>query len=218
MNNKCDVCCMTLYETINVGTIKICILCNVIKRCRQCNLRIISGKLEYCHDCWEKTFEVSCILPGKVYLSDFHTSTNYGLLKKHGIEQILTIGKELPQHEHNDFKTMYISLDDAPHERISNYFSSAHAFINQAPTLVHCYAGISRSASLVISYMMKYSNMTFGDALAHCRKIRPRVNPNIGFTMQLMEYGEQLQQCQRSTYSTDLHAMNSGTLDGYTYI
>ncbi len=218
LNDKCDVCSMTFYETINIGRVKICILCNTIKRCKQCNITIVQSNLDYCHECWEKTFEVSCILPDRIYLSDFHTSKNYDLLKKHGIKQILTIGKELPKHDHADFKTMYISLDDAPLEPISAHFNASHEFINQAPTLVHCYAGISRSASLVISYLMKYLNMTFREALTHCRKSRPQVNPNNGFRAQLMEYGGLLDSMSMIQYSNDLHASNSETLASYEYI
>jgi hypothetical protein len=52
--------------------------------------------------------------------------------------------------------------------------------------------GVSRSASIVIAYLMKYQNMTFRDALAYARVCRPRVSPNIGFCRQLKRYGLQL--------------------------
>jgi protein-tyrosine phosphatase len=49
-------------------------------------------------------------------------------------------------------------------------------------------AGVSRSASFVIAYMIREKGMSFDEAIAHVKKIRPCVFPNIGFTKQLQEY------------------------------
>jgi hypothetical protein len=51
--------------------------------------------------------------------------------------------------------------------------------------LVHCWAGISRSASLVIAYLMKQHAVTADEALTRLRKKRPIVDPNDGFMAQL---------------------------------
>lgn len=184
---KCIVCSMSVYETITVDGKNICILCNVINRCEKChNITILSGDpQQWCYPCWDKTCYVSEIIPGKLYLSDYNSSLNYPLLKKYGVQQILTIGKELPKHQTNEFKTMYISLDDAPHENISDHFYTAHDFISKASTLVHCYAGVSRSATLVLAYLILTERHTLRSALEHCRKIRPIVNPNHSFLQQL---------------------------------
>jgi hypothetical protein len=187
---KCIVCSMSFYETIDVDGKNICILCNVVNRCKKCHTTILSGdpQQKWCYSCWDKTCYLSEIIPGKLYLSDYNSSLNYPLLKKHNIQQILTIGKELPPHQTDEFKTMYISLDDAPHENISDHFSTAHDFISKAPTLVHCYAGISRSATLVLAYLILTEGHTLRSALEHCRKVRPIVNPNHGFLQQLSTF------------------------------
>ena len=54
--------------------------------------------------------------------------------------------------------------------------------------LVHCFAGVSRSASVVIAYLMRYHNMTYSQACAHVRDRRPWINPNPGFVNQLKRY------------------------------
>jgi len=51
--------------------------------------------------------------------------------------------------------------------------------------LVHCRAGVSRSASVVIAFLMKHENISFDDALETVRNARPRVHPNRGFRSQL---------------------------------
>lgn len=47
--------------------------------------------------------------------------------------------------------------------------------------LVHCQAGKSRSASVVIYYLMKRYSISFEDAYCHVAKIRPEIGLNTGF-------------------------------------
>ena len=53
--------------------------------------------------------------------------------------------------------------------------------------LVHCQAGISRSASLVLAHLIINRHMTAIDALKWLRARRPCVDPNRGFWRQLEE-------------------------------
>merc|ERR1711941_54430 len=55
--------------------------------------------------------------------------------------------------------------------------------------LVHCAAGVSRSASIVVAYIMREEQTTYLDAVSSVRKIREIVQPNYGFTRQLDWYG-----------------------------
>jgi dual specificity phosphatase 12 len=66
------------------------------------------------------------------------------------------------------------------------YWPEAIAFIKEGinkggGVFVHCYAGVSRSASTVIAYLMAEHNMTFYEAMSFVRKRRHIINPNIGF-------------------------------------
>lgn len=54
--------------------------------------------------------------------------------------------------------------------------------------LVHCMMGMSRSASVVIAYLMRYKRMNFPSALYYVKSKRPIVSPNPGFINQLKEY------------------------------
>lgn len=56
------------------------------------------------------------------------------------------------------------------------------------PVLVHCMAGISRSAAIVIAYLMATEQLDFDAALAKLREKRPIVNPNQGFCAQLRAF------------------------------
>ncbi len=85
---------------------------------------------------------VNEIVPG-VFLSDMHSSYRYDYLQKLGIQQILTVGSELRSHDTPAFETLYIDIEDDTNAEIHHHFERASAFIHQAPTLVHCFMGMS---------------------------------------------------------------------------
>jgi protein-tyrosine phosphatase len=51
--------------------------------------------------------------------------------------------------------------------------------------LVHCAAGVSRSASFVIAYIMKSRKIGFDEAYTFVKSKRPIITPNSGFVKQL---------------------------------
>jgi len=51
--------------------------------------------------------------------------------------------------------------------------------------LVHCSYGISRSASVVIAYLIKSSHKSYDEVLSFVQQQRKIVKPNPGFEQQL---------------------------------
>jgi protein-tyrosine phosphatase len=83
------------------------------------------------------------------------------------------------------------------------YFDQVTDFIEThlrvTNVLVHCMAGISRSVSFVIAYLMKFRGMKYDEALGFIRSRRSVVvsiliqaNPNSGFVTQLKRYRKYL--------------------------
>ena len=58
------------------------------------------------------------------------------------------------------------------------------------PKLLYSAAGISRSSTMVIAYLMTVSTLTAEEALCVVRYCRKIANPNYGFMKQLKEYEE----------------------------
>ena len=55
---------------------------------------------------------------------------------------------------------------------------------------MHCDAGVSRSATVVISFVMKSQKLGARQAYEFVKEKRPCVAPNISFIQQLIDYEE----------------------------
>lgn len=86
-------------------------------------------------------------------------------------------------------------IDDDKDEKISHHFFDVHKIISQAlvdnkNVIVHCAAGMSRSPTLVIAYLMIENRWSYEETINFVKRRRPIVEPNIGFVKQLksLEY------------------------------
>ncbi|XP_034754048.1 dual specificity protein phosphatase 19-like [Etheostoma cragini] len=89
------------------------------------------------------------------------------------------------------YKTLQIL--DLPDTDIPSYVGECSSFIDQAReqdgvVLVHCNAGVSRSSSVVIGYLMLREGLSFDDAYSQVKVARPSIRPNPGFYQQLQGY------------------------------
>ncbi|KAL0038049.1 hypothetical protein WJX79_000323 [Trebouxia sp. C0005] len=105
----------------------------------------------------------------------------------------LKVLQESPEFQHTldkRYKRLHVKLEDADHANLLLHVPSASAFIQSAlygggQVLVHCAAGISRSATVVMAYLMKTEQLTPEEALEAVRQHAPWVDPNPGFKHQL---------------------------------
>jgi hypothetical protein len=87
-----------------------------------------------------------------------------------------------------------IKVDDNVHAKISPYFDKCYEFIHKwsvernKTVLVFCRAGVSRSASVVISWLMGRCLATFDEAYNYVKMRRGKIMPNRGFVSQLKEF------------------------------
>lgn len=109
----------------------------------------------------------------KIFLGDQSGSCNYKLLKQKKITHILVCGINLMKFFPRKFKYYQIYIDDKDYENIGQYFSETNEFIDQAERVfIHCQAGISRSTSIVIAYLIHKLQISYKRAIEMCRKKR----------------------------------------------
>ena len=135
-------------------------------------------------------------ITGHLFLSSAG-AISHNRLHTLGITQIVNCTIEIPSVVMPGVETVRIQLDDVPASRLEVFFDKCADRIHQVhgyggKTLVHCVAGVSRSASLCIAYLMKYHRMSLRQAFYHVRNCRHIINPNIGFWRQLIDYERRL--------------------------
>uniref|UniRef100_A0AC11B6X9 Dual specificity phosphatase 29 n=1 Tax=Ovis aries TaxID=9940 RepID=A0AC11B6X9_SHEEP len=145
----------------------------------------------------------------KLYIGDEATALDRYGLQKAGFTHVLNAAHgrwnvDTGPDYYRDMAIEYhgVEADDLPTFDLSVFFYPAAAFIDAAlrydhnKILVHCAMGRSRSATLVLAYLMIHRNMTLVDAIRQVAKNRC-VLPNRGFLKQLRELDRQLVQQRR---------------------
>ena len=94
------------------------------------------------------------------------------------------------QGNHDQIIYKKIEIDDSMEQSLSNYIEEALDFIsesqkNNTKILIHCVSGISRSASIVIAYMMAKYKMNYDQAFSYVKTKREIIHPNANFIEQL---------------------------------
>ena len=103
-------------------------------------------------------------------------------------------------HEEDSIAYCNIAVNDESGANILIYLMGAvkfmHHHIRQGiSVLVHCQMGVSRSATVVIAYLMQYRSMSREEAYTHVKKRRPKTNLNPGFWVQLDVFHLRIEQC-----------------------
>lgn len=137
----------------------------------------------------------------RLYLGNLKGASDAAALKKAGITHILQVAAGIKPFFPKEFTYKVISVNDTSSSSLLRHFPAAINFIKEGMksggVLVHCYAGVSRSASCVIAFLMSDKGITFQEAFAFASKRRPVIFPNMGFQKQLCEF-EKLLHVHRS--------------------
>lgn len=159
--NFCDICYQTNIEQLNA----------------------FNSNLEY---------EAPDHIIDNIYLGSQKSGIDLDQLSKLNIQYVLTLGKGMKV---NFDQIIYkiIEIDDSLEQDLSNYIKEALDFIcesqrNHSNILVHCVSGISRSASIVIVYMMNKYKMNYDQAHSAVKLKRACIRPNSNFIEQLNKF------------------------------
>jgi protein-tyrosine phosphatase len=169
--------------------------------CYTCARNYISSQEEFMAKCNRPIEQLHFIAPdtiveNAVLLGSYHSAVSEVYIKDCNIGQILVCCSHLPLFLANSSspkdKLRYHRLPvlDCYSEDISIYLNNACDFIDYGlkqgvSTLVHCHGGVSRSASVVIAWLIRSKGMTYNDAYHYVKARRKTISPNKSFERQL---------------------------------
>ena len=125
-----------------------------------------------------------------IYLGDIVAASNETFLKEYNISIVINCAIEF-ESNYKDLKALELKLYDSIYQNLFPKFEYAYKIIKQyqkTNILIHCMAGVSRSASLVIFYIMKEKKWDYDKSFEYVQRIRDFISPNLSFIDQLKEY------------------------------
>lgn len=138
------------------------------------------------------------VVEGFLYLGDRHQAADGQVLAALGMTHVINATHDVPELFPETLNYLRIPLEDTDDEALYPHLAGAVAHLERlaqtpgARVLVHCRLGLSRSAAVVLAYLMASRRMSFDDALIYLRAHRPWVSPNRSFREQLARYQAEL--------------------------
>jgi protein-tyrosine phosphatase len=111
-------------------------------------------------------------------------------MKKLGITHILVAGSELECYWKDKFIYLQVPIEDRDDQDIVQYLKTTRSFIdcglNSGGILIHCQMGQSRSATIVMDYLLRRGHFdSFISAKQHMKSVHPPTTLNKGFEKML---------------------------------
>ncbi|XP_026742674.1 probable dual specificity protein phosphatase DDB_G0283417 [Trichoplusia ni] len=132
-----------------------------------------------------KPDNIPILVSDYLYIGSQDCAVN-SVIEAYNIKHVLSLGIKVDVVVNNKF----INCLDVPETKIKDLLTECLPFIWRCVTskeyiLVHCNAGVSRTSTVAIAYLIHYKRMTFQEAYDIVKSKRPAIQPNAGFRKQL---------------------------------
>ena len=138
------------------------------------------------------------IIEDFLYISGYKTASTISDLQKLKITNIINCSGDLCENLYfSDINYLTLNIRDNVSENIECLFFKCINYISETKekngrVLIHCYKGVSRSVSIIISYLIYLHKWTYDEAFDFVQLKRPIANPNIGFYLQLKTFHKRI--------------------------
>lgn len=157
----------------------------------QTNKRILQETSYY--NQYSSFFSYPSLIIDNIYLGSAYNAASYNTLENLNITVIFNITREITNYYPNNFIYEKYDISDNNSDSIYNYLDDIYLKIlhHQENTpgniFIHCYAGKSRSASIVIYYLIKKYNYTFDNAIDLLLEKRNIINPSFRLSKDIIK-------------------------------
>ncbi|XP_008590932.1 PREDICTED: dual specificity protein phosphatase 18-like [Galeopterus variegatus] len=132
-------------------------------------------------------------ITSSLYIGNGVVANSKVILSSNHITTVINVSVEVVNTFFENIQYLQVPVADTPSSCLYDFFDPIADHIHsvemkQGRTLLHCAAGVSRSAALCLAYLMKYHSMSLLDAHTWAKSCRPIIRPNNGFWEQLIRY------------------------------
>ncbi|NXT17685.1 DUS4 phosphatase, partial [Syrrhaptes paradoxus] len=132
-----------------------------------------------------------------LYLGSAYHAARRDMLDALGITALLNVSSDCPNHFEGHYQYKCIPVEDNHKAEISSWFMEAIEYIDSVKeccgrVLVHCQAGISRSATICLAYLMMKKRVKLEEAFEFVKQRRSIISPNFSFMGQLLQFESQV--------------------------
>lgn len=146
-----------------------------------------------------ETTPPSPVLPW-LYIGNARDTGDTSTLRALGVTHVLSVTSDVTEassHVTDEIFFKNLPAADSGTQNLKQYFNQAFDFIESVRrisgrVLVHCQAGISRSPTIAISYVMRYQKLLLVEAYQFVKNRRKIISPNLNFMGQLLEFEQGL--------------------------
>ncbi|XP_017575166.1 dual specificity protein phosphatase 2 [Pygocentrus nattereri] len=128
-----------------------------------------------------------------LFLGSAHHSSRRETLERCGITAVLNVSSSCPNLFEQELQYMTLRVEDSLAADIRVLFPEAIRFIDSVKesggrVLVHCQAGISRSATICLAYLIHARRVRLDEAFDFVKRRRQVISPNLAFMGQLLQF------------------------------
>ncbi|XP_019390500.1 PREDICTED: dual specificity protein phosphatase 1 [Crocodylus porosus] len=153
-----------------------------------------------------------------LYLGSAYHASRKDMLDALGITALINVSANCPNHFEGHYQYKSIPVEDNHKADISSWFNEAIDFIDSVKNdggrvFVHCQAGISRSATICLAYLMRTNRVKLDEAFEFVKQRRSIISPNFSFMGQLLQFESQVlaPNCSAEAGSPAMSVLDRGT-------
>ncbi|CAO2642462.1 Dual specificity protein phosphatase 1 [Lemmus lemmus] len=153
-----------------------------------------------------------------LYLGSAYHASRKDMLDALGITALINVSANCPNHFEGHYQYKSIPVEDNHKADISSWFNEAIDFIDSVKdaggrVFVHCQAGISRSATICLAYLMRTNRVKLDEAFEFVKQRRSIISPNFSFMGQLLQFESQVlaPHCSAEAGSPAMAVLDRGT-------